>query len=223
MRKNMDTFTRGRIIGTIGLSIAVITILFVSIALTLTGLNSVSSSDHYTGALQPSELPENEAQLTNARGYFCTEDGELPTTVETENGRYPIVDISRFYSETIDLTQYTESNTWIILSSGCMPITSSEAFITNSAGQNSWIPTWSIPSNEDIDTQWFTRIAKNGDVYLRSNPLMDYNPTQHSSLPTLAFLINSSTNPQTASINLYSFTAPNLTPIKMLLPHQNSD
>lgn len=219
----MRTRTRRRTWLTFLISFTVLGALFATVALALGSL-APSQSASIQGALQPQEIPEVEVSTSSARGFFCNEDGQLPDSIVTANGTYPLIDVyDRFDTPTIDLRAYTQPNTWVILTNGCQPITESISFVQvsrNDTFEGTFNPLWSVPSDQDLNVTWFQSFTDTGAVQLRGTPAFDYDPTSHASVPTVAFLINATgetTQPREIVINTLSADS-SVSRIALLLP-----
>lgn len=203
-----------------------LTVLGALSAAVLTALGSLAPSESASidGALKPQEIPEIEVSTTSQRGFFCNDEGQLPDAIVTANGTYPLIDVyDRFDTPTIDLRSYTQPNTWVILTNGCQPITEIISFVQvsrNDTFQGTFNPLWSVPSDQDLNATWFQSFTDTGAVQLRGTPAFDYDPTSHASVPTVAFLINATSEPtQPSEIVVNTLSADSsVARIALLLP-----
>jgi len=215
----MET-SRTRLRLTLTVSVAILVALLTVTVVAVSALNS-TNTDIASGVLSPTELDGDEASLDSERGYFCTSTGYLPRAIVTDNGRHPVIDISQ--RQTIDLRDFTDTNTWVVLSDGCMPIPAINVFLSNPSGSTDvWAPLWSEPTNGDIESTWLVKDL-DIDVYIRPNPVTTFDRKTHAAVPTIAFRINSSdaqSQPESIIINTMSLSGSrtNVNSVTVYLP-----
>lgn len=175
--------TRTRIITMSLVSVGVLAALFATLAVSLSGLSGTRALNPQS-SLSPTPIADEAADTTSLRGYFCTENGDLPTHTSTDNGRYRLVDITTSGAYTLP------AESWLIFTAGCYPLDTQPTFlddITYTRDNLTWNPSWFVPHTDTTrDRTWFTRITDSGDVRLRPSPLDPFDAATHPSVPTLA-------------------------------------
>lgn len=221
----MRTTSRPLLIASVLVSITVLAVLGY---FAFTGLSSLSTTTGFTtsDALDITEV-SGEVETGNERGYFCDDTGALAPTITTDQGVFPLVDVTATASTsraitTVDLRSYDPATTWIVLTDGCAPITQVRSFLSDLSPTSAatWSPLWSEPTSRDLASTWFTRVDASGSIVLRSTPLHTYDPARHSSVPSSSLSMFSATDaPMPSEVTVYTIIEDTtITRTRLLLP-----